>query len=376
MRVVQFLFVLLPLWVYSQSGLTGAIACSTGDTTLGLQQTSPQFLSGVIVWSDAGAIKYSAHNGCLDFTKGVPLQPDAIFELASVSKQFTAMIIMMLEEKGLLGYDDLVSGYLRIPYKGITIRHLLTHTSGLPDYQAIMDEHWNKLKVAGNPDILRYLRKYAPPSLFAPGEKYAYSNTGYVLLASIAEKVAHKDFISLCRDWIFGPLAMTDTDIRTPAEKQLLTRMTRGHIYVPSRLQFVPADSFPSSNYTLWLGNRKGPGRISATAADLLKWSEALYTHRLVSARTLQEAFTPMRLNNGTLSNYGFGWDLAQDPIAGRIVWHNGDNPGYKTIIIRFIDHHQTVVLLSNNAAASFDSLVKAMQERVVKAILQGAVGK
>lgn len=299
------------------------------------------------------------------------MQTDALFELASVSKQFTAMIIMMLEEKGLLYYDDPVSRYLRIPYKGITIRHLLTHTSGLPDYQAIMDEHWDKSKVAGNSEILRYLRIYAPPVLFSPGDKYEYSNTGYVLLASIAEKVTRKDFIQLCRDWIFGPLGMIDTDIRTPAEKQSLARMTRGHIYVASRKTYVPADSFPSSNYTIWLGNRKGPGRISSTIADLLKWDEVLYTDRLVNARSLAKAFTPMRLNDGTLSNYGFGWDLEQDSAAGRIVSHNGDNPGFKTIIIRFIDHHQTLILLSNNAAGSFDDRVREMREQVIRSLQQ-----
>ncbi len=369
MRAILILLFVWPLWGQGQPVVVGGSACVPATAVTGPALDPARFFSGVVIWSDSGRIRDSSQSGCLDFTKGDSMQTDAVFELASVSKQFTAMIIMMLEEKGLLHYDDPVSRYLRIPYAGITIRHLLTHTSGLPDYQAIMDEHWDKSKVAGNPEILRYLRKFAPPVLFSPGEKYEYSNTGSVLLASIAEKVARKDFILLCRDWIFGPLGMTDTDIRSAAEKQRLTRMTRGHLYVASRKAFVPADSFPSSNYTIWLGNRKGPGRISSTATDLLKWDEALYTDRLVNARSLTKAFSPMRLNDGTFSNYGFGWDLEQDSIAGRIVSHNGDNPGYKTIIIRFIDHHQTLVLLSNNAARSFDDRVREMREQVIRSL-------
>lgn len=373
MRSVLLLLLFCPLLAQAQVVAGGKVPCGQRQVkgNAGELPNPALFYSGVIVWADAGQVKHASQNGCMDFEKAISMQADAVFELASVSKQFTAMIIMMLQEKGLLKYDDLVSRYLRIPYKDITIRHLLTHTSGLPDYQAIMDAHWDKSKVAGNPEILRYLRKYAPPVLFAPGEKYEYSNTGYVLLASIAEKVTNKDFIALCREWIFLPLGMNDTDIRTPAEKQLLSRMTRGHIYVPSRGGYMPADSFASSNYTIWLGRRKGPGRISSTATDLLAWDQALYTDRLVSAATLGEAFSPMQLNDGTFSNYGFGWDLTQDSIAGRIVSHNGDNPGYKTIIVRFIDRKQTLILLCNNASMQFDTILQTMQERIIKNVIR-----
>ena len=122
--------------------------------------------NGMVLMAENGKIKYEKAFGYRDFATEVPLEKTDIFELASVSKQFTAMVIMMLKEKGLLQYDDPVEKYLIIPYKGITIRNLLTHTSGLPDYQAIMDLHWDKSKVADNNDILEYLNKYAPPTLF------------------------------------------------------------------------------------------------------------------------------------------------------------------------------------------------------------------
>jgi len=318
--------------------------------------------SGVILIAENNKPVYHKAFGYSEFAGQIPLQTSDIFELASVTKQFTAMIIMMLKEKGKLNYDDLLEKYIDVPYKGITIRHLLTHTSGLPDYQSVMDQYWDKTKIAGNADAIEYLNKYAPPKLFEPGTRYTYSNTGYLLLASIAEKVSGKDFIKLSRKWIFRKLKMKSTDIRTLEEKKAVPNFAIGHIYVGERNQFVRADSFPSSNYTIWLGNRKGPGRISSTATDLLKWDKALYKEKLVKQSTLAEAFTPMKLIDGSFSNYGFGWSLRTDSVFGKIVSHNGDNPGYKTQIVRFIDKKKTIILLNNNYSPGFQATLRQLE--------------
>jgi CubicO group peptidase (beta-lactamase class C family) len=315
--------------------------------------------SGVVLIAESGKIKLERAYGFTDYANQTPLKASTIFELASVSKQFTAMTIMMLHEKGLLNYDDLVEKYISIPYKGITIRQLLTHTSGLPDYQIIMDENWDKSKVAGNKDIIEYLNQYAPPKLFEPGAQYLYSNTGYVILGSITEKVSGRDFVEFCKTEIFDKLGMKSTGIRTLAEKAIIKNFALGHIYVEDRKEYIRADSFPSSNYTIWLGNRKGPGRISSTVEDLLKWDQALYSNRLIRQSTLAEAFKPMVLTNGTISNYGFGWELRP---TENIVWHNGDNPGYKTIIIRFLKPRTTLLILCNNATDEFEKLTAALK--------------
>jgi CubicO group peptidase (beta-lactamase class C family) len=248
----------------------------------------------------------------------------------------------MLKEEGKLNYDDLVEKYFPdLPYKNITIRHLLTHTSGLPDYLEVMDQHWDKTKVAGNPECIGYLVKFAPPKHFEPGEKYEYSNTGYLLLASIAEKASGIDFISFSRTRIFVPLEMTSTDIRSQDQKKMLRNMA----WPPT----TPDD------YNVWLGNRRGPGRISSTTSDLLKWDQALYKHKLVSDSTLKDAFTPMK------ENYGFGWVIVDTPKNGKLVWHNGSNPGYSTQIMRYIDRHKTVIVLCNNAHDQFNELVNGV---------------
>lgn len=323
--------------------------------------TVPDF-SGVVLIAEKGKPVYHKAFGYKSFLTKEPMETSTIFELASVSKQFTAMTIMQMKEAGKLSFDDPVEMYIPgLPYKGITIRHLLTHTSGLPDYQQVMDEHWDKNKVAGNADNIAYLIQYQPKKHFEPGEKYEYSNTGFMLLASITEKVSGEDFIAFCRKRFFIPSKMTSTDIRTLDQKKKLKNLAPGHIYVKDKQRYIPADSFPQFNYAIWLGNRKGPGRVSSTSADLLKWDRILYANKLIKAETLQEAFTPAHLNNGLQSNYGFGWKI-KETKKGKVVWHDGDNPGYATAFIRYIDADKTIILLCNNAHAKMPEILKSIE--------------
>jgi CubicO group peptidase (beta-lactamase class C family) len=321
-----------------------------------------QDFSGVLLVADSGRKVYHKAFGYRNFDTKEPHDTASIFELASVTKQFTAMVIMILKEEGKLAYDDPLEKYIPgIPYKNITIRHLLTHTSGLPDYQAVMDKNWDKTKVAGNAECIGYLVKYAPAKLFEPGAKYEYSNTGYMLLASVAEKASGIDFISFVRTRIFVPLKMTASDIRTQDEKSTLREMAWGHIWVNEKNAYVRADSMIQFNYGIWLGNRKGPGRISSTSSDLLKWDQELYKGTMVSNETLNDAFSPMRLNSDSVSNYGFGWTIEDHPL-GKVVRHSGSNPGYNTHIVRYTGVNRTIILLCNNAHPKFNDILKGVE--------------
>jgi hypothetical protein len=153
---------------------------------------------------------------------------------------------------------------------------------------------------------------------------------------------------------------MRNTAIRTLAEKASVNNFAIGHMYAGEQTGFVRADSFPSSNYTIWLGNRKGPGRISSTAQDLLKWDNAIRNYSLVSKEIMEEAYTPMKLNDGTFSFYGFGLELVFKNKALHLVWHNGDNPGYKTLILRDFTYNRTLILLTNNDALEMNALIGA----------------
>lgn len=349
------LFLLIGL-SYAQQKKTSAIAKIVHTV---FDESDP--FNGVVLIAKEGKVIEEDVFGLRDFETNTPLKSTDIFELASVSKQFTAMIIMQLASQGKLKYDDKVEKYLNIPYKNITVRQLLNHTSGLPDYQAIMDAHWDKSKVADNNDIIHYLNQYAPPALFTPGEKYEYSNTGYVLLASIAENCSGRDFTEMLRTMVFKKFGMKSTDLRTPDEKKKLSNLAYGHIKTESGV-YKKADSFPSSNYTIWLGHREGPGRISSTAQDLLNWDRALYNERFFTDEMKKEAFKPAVLNDQKSSPYGFGWELMNDDKNGRVVQHSGDNPGYKTEIVRYIDADKTIILLCNNAHERFEKLLAALK--------------
>lgn len=347
-----------------------ALSCGTRDTYRNNDIVSafdsvfnrhPDF-SGVALVAVDGKRLYHRAFGYADYDTRRPVDTTSVFELASVSKQFTAMVIMVLESEGLLQYEDPLEKYIpNFPYKGVTLKHLLNHTSGLPDYQAIMDEHWDKDSVADNDDNIRYMIRFAPPVRFAPGERFEYSNTGYMLLASVAEKASGVDFTSLCREKIFIRAGMKDTDIRDDADRKKLQSFAWGYIFVEERGRYVRADSFPEFNYTIWLGNREGPGRISSTASDLLAWDRALYTELILDKDRIATAFEPGRLRNGAATQYGLGWYLATDSAWGTTAYHTGDNPGYRSVIRRYPGRKATIILLSNNAHARFDQIDSAI---------------
>lgn len=341
------------------------IAKTTSEKIESVLSSIPDF-SGVALVADKGVPIYFKSFGEALFAKHQKNDTATLFELASVSKQFTAAIIVKLHEVGKLEYDDAVEKYIPgLPYQGITVRQLLNHTSGLPEYEKLMDKEWDKTKVAGNTDIIAYLKKFHPAPIFKPGEKYQYSNTGYVLLGSIAEKVSGEDFISLCHKWIFDPLGMTGTDIRSKQRKDSIQNFAYGHILDKEKNQFIQADSFPAFNYNFWLGNRKGPGRVSSRASDLLKWDRALYTEKILSRKSIGEVYTPGKLKNDSLTQYGFGWMLRTNPKFGKVAWHDGDNPGYRTIIVRFIDADKTIILLTNKYLKDFLDIEKRLEDQL-----------
>ena len=155
--------------------------------------------------------------------------------------------------------------------------------------------------------------------------------------------------------------AMHDTDIRTLEEKAKLKKFAPGHLK-DEKGNYVNANKFHESDYTVWLGNRKGPGRISSTVRDLLKWDAALYTEKLIKQATLAEAFTGATLNNGTKINYGFGWEVLTDKAGKKYVQHTGGNPGISNLIVRYLDEKKTIIILCNNAHESMQTLVTELK--------------
>lgn len=354
--------------------LTGLLVagCSTDKHTQqatsldSILELHPGF-HGVVLTGRMGEVEYFNAVGFKNPMRQIASDTSAIFELASVSKTFTATIILQLIAEHRIGLGDSLRRFFpELPYHGITIRHLLNHTGGLPDYQAVMDAHWDKSKVAGNEECLEYLSRYQPPILFQPGTAYAYSNTGYLLLASIAEQITDTPFDRLLSDRIFNPLGMESAALRTAPEKKANPDFAFGYIRDTVGGKFSPADSFPSSNYTIWLGNRRGPGRVSMRARDLFRFGVGILNHSMYPEIWRQEAFSPVQLPDGSVSQYGFGWEIWSNQTESNdrrhtYFGHLGDNPGYKSLLLLEPKSGRVLVLLSNSGYSRLEAMASEM---------------
>lgn len=308
--------------------------------------------NGVVLFAENGNIIHKKAYGKADFSKDIPLTTASVFDLASVSKQFTAMGIVLLKDERKLDYKDPISKY--IPelafYPAITIENLLTHTSGIADYMELMDANWDHSKIATNQDVINTLASQKPKLLFEPNSQYEYSNTGYLLLASIIEKVAGMSYGDFLKKKIFDPLKMTSTVVNRPrfAPKNI-PNLTKGHVNGVDGSP-VPIDNYGTDQVAYFLDGIVGDGMVNSTVDDLFKWDRALYTDLLISKRNIEKIFTPHTLNNATLTNYGYGWQLKDHPTYGRIIGHSGAWAGYLTYIERHVSNDKVFIFLQNTS--------------------------
>ncbi|MBP1995074.1 serine hydrolase [Paenibacillus eucommiae] len=309
-----------------------------------------EHIYGAVLVADKGEVIYKAAFGCADLSSGRKLTTNSVFELASLSKPFTAIGVILLEEQGKLQYDDLIERWLpELPYPGITVRHLLCHTSGLPDYMALFFEHWDRSQIATNQDVLQMLIKYHPPVHFQPNDSWLYSNTGYVLLALLIERITGQTFPQYMQENIFQPLGMKDTRVYNRRYRsEQIPDYAYGYVYDVHAGKLELPDLVEETKYVTFLDGIQGDGTVNSTLDDLFKFDRALYTHEFLSKASLEQAFTPARMNNDETFDYGFGWILYNTEEAGREVSHSGGWPGYASTLFRYIDHDQTIIFLRN----------------------------
>lgn len=318
-------------------------------------------LNGNALVAEKGRIIYKQSFGYADFPSKKPNAEDSRFSIGSVSKIFTAIAVLQLKEKGKLRLSDpLIKYFAGFPYSEITIRHLLSHTSGLPDYELygkLVDK--NPEKIFFNTDILPSLKIWEKPLYFKPGEKWQYSNTNFSLLALLVEKVSRMSFQEYVKKEIFQPAKMQSTYFLTDTAKVADPNRVNNHQY-PTLFTAEPQDvtGIGKVRWRLYnLSGFVGQGNIITSAGDLLNFDQALYTNKFISAATLAEAFTPTKLNNGENVNsdigigkasYGLGWFIFTDTTAGKVVWHGGGVPGAVAIFLRNITRKQAVIILDN----------------------------
>lgn len=296
-----------------------------------------ELFNGTVLIAEKGKVLYKKAFG-LNAASGSPLTTTSAFNLASVSKQFYAMMTMMLKERRMLSYDDPVRKHIaRFPYPTVTIRHLLNQTSGLPEYFDIAMGRMTLLDTLTNAGMVDILAERKPALVFEPGSKWEYCNTNYTTLASVIEAVSGMKVEDFLQQYIAKPLKMNDTYIyhlglkRYPASRVFGFKIEGG--------KRVPDDLIRFDGIV-------GDGNVYSSVEDLLKWDQALYTEKLVKKATLQEAFTPGRLNNGDKTSYGFGWGVDE---SGKKLSHTGGWVGFRTIIVRYTDKNQTLIVLDNS---------------------------
>jgi D-alanyl-D-alanine carboxypeptidase len=306
-----------------------------------LEKMSRQHIPGLslAVLKNAKPVKVKGY-GSSNLELGTPATPQTVYKIGSVSKQFIAAGIVLLNQEGKVGYDDSVRKYFADApeaWQPVTLRHLLTHTGGLVRESPAFDF----LKPQSDAELIK--AAYSTPLVFQPGEKYQYCNLGYFMLAEIITRVSGKPWPDYLHEKVFVPLGMS------------ATRTTTHEILIPNSASSYLWSGGTYQNAAFMLGVRPS-GAFISTVLDLAKWDAALYMDKPFSAQQREIMWASVKLNDGSDSNYGFGWQI--DRVGShRQIRHRGTITAFRSEVSRFVDDQLTVVVLTNSASALPDGI-------------------
>lgn len=306
-----------------------------------------------------GKILLQRAYGYANLASKEPVNAATNFRLASVSKQFTATCILQLINKGKLTLGTtLTKAFPGFPAYGaaVTVKHLLTHTSGIPDYEGyVTDTAFNpQLKDEGVLNILMQLDS----TYFTPGTQYRYSNSAYALLALIVEKYTGKSFASYLRDHIFQPLGMDHTLAYEAGKREVSTRA-----YGYNRNKDVWELQDQSSTSAVL-----GDGGIYSNVLDLFKWDQSLYTEKMLPNHWLKASFSNNHLEGGRIVNYGYGWHLKRNTKGKEVVYHTGSSTSFRNIFYRIPTQHFSIILLTNRNHPQEEAML-TLAEKIAEVI-------
>ncbi len=333
----------------------------------------PNQLNGGLLVAEKGKPVYEKSFGMADFGKGQPNTTASTFNLASISKVITATAVLQLMEKGKIRLEARVKDYLPLfPFDTITIRHLLTHTSGLPDlelYEDLVKQYPDTL--VSNKNIIPELSRWKKGLAFRPGDKWRYSNTNFDILLLVLERVTGISFSKYLTTKIFQPSGMRSTYVYThPSDPKGVTASVYPNWFTD---RYVPADSIPRNRYINYnLSGLAGSTNIITTMGDILLFDKAIFSGVLLQQKTLDLAFTPVVLNNGTVfqegsmdtmlgdgkGSYGLGWDIFEQPVFGKSVGHGGFNYGLGTFYFHRLQGEQVIVAYDNTGGPALGRVV------------------
>lgn len=309
------------------------IACSDFFDSLLLSRGA---FNGSILVAKEGNIVYEKYAGFVNpHDRKDSLSINSAFHLASVSKTFTAMAVLKLWEEGRLSIDDSLGKYFpNFPYRDITVKMLLNHRSGLPNYVHYLELNgWDKRKMVNNVDVLTSLYMMKPPLEFPSGKHFSYCNTNYALLALIIEKVSGQSYPAFLNQTFFTPLSMKDTYVFSLKDT---ARAMNSYEYNnrPFRLEFLDAVY--------------GDKNVYSTVRDMLKWDQALYSGHMFKQATLDAAFAGYSFEKQGKRNYGLGWRMTFLDNGKKLLYHNGWWHGNNAAFIRLVDEKATIIVLGN----------------------------
>lgn len=322
-------------WLLGMAMMSTGAHAATREETIDawMRDYTGQVPGASVLVLEGGDAVFQRSYGLADLEAGVTSSPTTNYRLASVSKQFTAASVLLLVEDGVLTLDDRVRRWLPtlpVAAEGITLRHLLSHTSGLVDYEDLLPA--DLTTPLRDIDVL-HLLEHEPRLYFAPGTAYRYSNGGYALLALVVERASGLGFQNFLRARIFEPLGMRGT-LAWVQEGPPVPQRAYGYSEVDGRWQRTD-QSLTSAVL--------GDGGIYSSIDDLARWDAAAYDDRLLGEASRRLAFTPWTKTDVADVEYGFGWRL-----TGDTQWHSGETIGFRNVIVRWPDRHLTVVVLSN----------------------------
>ena len=328
------LILLLSVTCFAQNG-----AATKVDDYIRAEMKTQQIPGLSLAVIKNGEIVLARGYGLANVEHQVPVNPETIFQSGSMGKQFTATAVMMLVEDGKLSLDDKITKYFTDgpeSWNKITVRHLLTHTSGMTDYPDDFD-----LRRDYTEDELVQRIKTIPLA-FQPGEKWSYSNLAYVMLGVLIHKVSGKFYGDYLQERVFKPLSMTTA--RVISEADIVPNRAAGYRVANGQLK--------NQNWVSPSLNTTADGALYLTVYDMAKWDAALYTGKLLKRASLETMWTPVKLNDGKTHPYGFGWALGE--VRGhRVIEHGGAWQGFKSQISRYVDDKLTVVVFANQARAN-----------------------
>ncbi|MBV8245548.1 MAG: beta-lactamase family protein [Candidatus Eremiobacteraeota bacterium] len=304
-----------------------------------------------------GSVVLMRGYGLADVEQGVPANAQTVYQTGSIGKQFTALLVLMLAERGILHLDDPIVKYLGAPnpaWRAITIRELLTHTSGISN--SALDKAQLTLDYT-NDQILKMIASY--PLDFPPGTRWSYSNCGYELLGFIVQKATGRFYGDLLAEYVWKPLGMHATRIIDLAG--IVPHRAPGYVLTRDRKlanQYWVSQSWDST----------ADGAMLTTVEDMTKWDRALDGQQLISAASYRQMYTPVRLKNGKTHPYGFGWDL-ETYRGGRVYSHGGVWQGFTGFNIRYVDAHVDVVVFTNLGE---NDAAEAIARRTARYYLEG----